>query len=164
MLQNISAQHSFIQQIYTGKRFLFSSGIHFRNKKTPFCSLEPCGSEEGFLERGVPYPGCCRRTWSCGWEAGRGTRREPEGTRAPENGLPGTVGPTGRAASRRQGVVTSASPACPTLDIICRTQGKMKSQKVINHCRTEAAEQWPERGAILSTELGDCHSGLSFLT
>lgn len=142
MLQNILAQNSFIQQIFTGKRFLFSSGIHFRNKKTPFCSLEPCGSEEGFLERGVQYPGCYRRTWSCGWEAGRGTRREPDGTRAPETGLLGTVGPTGRAArGQPERVVTSASPARPTLDIICRAQGKMKSQKVINHCRMEAAEQ-----------------------
>lgn len=127
VLQNISAQtHSFNRYLLV-KGFFFGSGIHFRRKKTHFCSLKTRVSE-GFLERGVQEPSCC-------WEPGRGRRREAQGT-----GFLGKVGPTGRQPRGRQGVVTSASPVHPTLDRICRVQCKMKSQEVINHFRMEAEE------------------------
>lgn len=48
--------------------------------------------------------------------------------------------PLGGQPRGQQGVVTSAAPAHPTPDIIRRAQCKMKSQKVINHFRMEAAE------------------------
>ena len=96
-----------------------------------------------------------------GWQ---GDKKGARGHACPREWAPGNSGPHWEGSQQAAGGGHICISACPTLDIICRTQGKMKSQKVINHCRTEAAEQWPERGAILSTELGDCHSGLSFLT